>query len=364
MSAEPVVLSVPDSDRYYLTPMLDMWTDVFAVPGTRTTGGVAKDFVLVAPGWQGSIPDGVEVLRAPTSIVWVMGRTQCNGPDDFPAVHAIQDAYRLVPLSRWGSGPTAAVRAAIDPSVDDVTPPLEQVNAMSGVELLTYYAELTKSHPAHANDYPILERMKALGLQTGESFDAGRLTPAVRDAINEGAAAALSDMIGSATDGSLGVWVGPWMTIQGGTYGTDYRRRAMVAMAGLGCNLPEEALYPGTATDSDGEVLTGAHRYVLRFEADEIPAADAFWSLTMYDEVGFQVPNKLDRFAIGDRDPVVYGDDGSLELYIQRESPGADRESNWLPAPEGAFQPMLRVYSPKSEALRRGLKVPPLRKVP
>lgn len=153
------------------------------------------------------------------------------------------------------------------------------------------------------------------------------------------------------------------MTIQGGTYGTDYRRRAMVALGGLGCNLPEDALYPGTATDESGELLTGRRDYVLHFAADEIPAADAFWSLTMYDAEGFQVPNPIDRFAIGDRDPLVYAEDGSLEILIQHDSPGSERESNWLPAPAGEFQPMLRIYSPKPEALRRGVVLPPIKRI-
>ncbi|PJJ63862.1 uncharacterized protein DUF1214 [Compostimonas suwonensis] len=170
-------------------------------------------------------------------------------------------------------------------------------------------------------------------------------------------------MVASTTDGSLGTWSGTWMTIQGGTYGTDYRRRAMVAMAGLGCNLPEDALYPGTAVDGTGELLTGAHKYVLRFEAGELPQADAFWSLTMYDAAGFQVPNPIDRFAIGDRDDLRFGEDGSLELYIQTDTPGPERESNWLPTPAVVFQPMLRIYSPKPEALRRGITLPAIQRV-
>lgn len=361
---EPILLSVPDSGgRYYLTPMLDMWSDVFAVPGSRTTAGVARDFAVVAPGWTGAVPDGVAVLVAPTPQVWVMGRTQCNGPEDYANVNMIQDSYRLAPLSRWGTEFTPPTDVSTDPDVDDVTAPLEQVNAMSGVEILTYLADLLQLHPPHAHDYPILERMKTIGLVAGQPFASDQLTPGLRNALNAGARAALDDMVSSVTDGSLGSWSGPWVTIKGGTYGTDYRRRAMVAMAGLGCNLPEDALYPGTATDSEGRTLTGAHRYVLRFEAGQLPPADAFWSLTMYDEAGFQVPNPINRYAIGDRDDLWFAADGSVEIYIQHDSPGTDRETNWLPAPTEAFQPMLRIYSPKPEALRQGIKLPPLRRV-
>jgi hypothetical protein len=361
---EPVVVSVPDApDRFYLTPMLDMWTDVFAVPGTRTTRGVAGNFALVAPGWDGSLPDDVELLRSPTPMVWIMGRTQTNGPADYEAVHAVQDQFRATPLSGWGKDYTPLTGLAVDPDVDDETPPLAQVNAMSGVELLGRFADLLAIHPPHAHDYPILFRMRELGLRVGDPFREADLSDDLRDAINRGATAAMQDLIASATDGSLGVWNGAWMTIQGGTYGTDYRRRAMVAMAGLGCNLSEDALYPGTATDQNGDQLTGEHQYVLRFEAGELPPANAFWSLTMYDEQGFQVPNPIDRFAIGDRDALQFGEDGSLELYVQHQTPGPDREANWLPAPAGAFQPMLRVYSPKPEALRHGLKLAALRRI-
>lgn len=371
LRAEPMVVSVPDSDRYHLVPMLDMWTDVFAVPGTRTTGNRAGDFALVPPGWDGAVPDGLEVLNAPTPIVWVMGRVQCNGPDDLPTVHAIQDRFRIVPLSRWGrrnaaadAAPDTAIGEVVpDKDIDDLTPPLDQVNAMSGVELLTYFAHLAAVHPPHAHDYPIRERMRTIGLVLGNPFAADALEPTVRGAIDAGARAALTDLLRSTTDGSLGTWSGSWMTIQGGTYGTDYRRRAMVAMAGLGCNLPEDALYPGTATDGAGEQLTGAHRYVLEFPPGQLPPAQAFWSLTMYDEDGFQVPNPIDRFAIGDRDALQYDADGSLRLYIQHERPELDREGNWLPAPTGPFQPMLRIYSPRAQAVRHGLTLPPVRRL-
>ncbi|GGF41760.1 DUF1254 domain-containing protein [Subtercola lobariae] len=361
---EPIVLTVPDSNgRFYLTPMLDMWTDVFAVPGTRTTQGQERLFAIAAPGWSGVLPDGVSLVHAPTPVVWVMGRTQCNGVDDYPTVHTIQDGLSTVPLSRWGTEFVWPDDQPIDTTVDDRTPPLYQVNAMSGIELLTYATELLLIHPAHPNDYPILERMRRIGVISGEVFDSTTRTAEEIDAINAGAAEALEDLIGSTTDGSLGVWRNGWMTIQGGTYATDYRRRAMVALGGLGCNLPEDALYPGTAIDDTGELLDGEHSYVLHFEAEELPPADAFWSLTMYDEEGFQVPNPIDRFAIGDRNPLAYNRDGSLDLLIQHPSPGDQRESNWLPAPSGRFQPMLRIYSPRPEALRRGVSLPAIRRV-
>lgn len=361
---EPIVLTVPDSGgRYYLVPMLDMWSDVFSVPGSRTTGGQERHFAVAASGWSGELPDGVDLIEAPTPVVWVMGRIQVNGPDDLPAVHALQEGLRTVPLSKWGTDFRWPAATPVDPTVDDVTPPLHQVNAMEGLDLIRYGVELLAVHEPRPFDHPIIEQLRAVGVTPGEPFAAESLDADIRDALAAGAKDALQDLVASATDGSLGVWENGWGMIKGGSYGTDYRLRAMVALAGLGCNLPEDALYPGTKTDDQGRPLTGAHRYVLRFEPGELPPADAFWSLTMYDAEGFQVPNPINRFAIGDRDPMVYGDDGSLEILIQAASPGAAREANWLPAPEGEFQPLLRIYSPAPSALRRGVTVPAIRRV-
>jgi hypothetical protein len=353
VSREPVILSVPPmGDRYYLFPMLDMWTDVFAVPGTRTTGNEARRFAIVGPGWSGTLPEGVTRIDAPTSLVWTIGRTQTNGPADFANVNAIQDRYTLTPLSQWGKEAKPAV-GKVDPAVDGATEPLKQVNALSGVAMLTRLAELMKRYPPHPNDYPILWRMEKLGLEPGRSFDAAKLDPARVALIEDAAKDARATIAQAIRDGSVGVKAHGWSTsIDGlGAYGTSYRRRAMTAMGGLGANLPEDAVYPRSATDVGGEPYHGENRYRLRFEKDELPPVDAFWSLTLYDSSGFQVPNALNRFAIGDRDPLQYGDDGSLEIYIEHESPGADKESNWLPCPEGPFNLVMRLYSPRYEVL-------------
>lgn len=364
LSQGPIVLTVPHSpDRYHLTPILDMWTDVFAVPGTRTTGGVGGNYALIPPGWDGQLPDGVEPLPAPTPAVWVMGRIQTNGPSDYEAVHQVQDQYRATPLSRWGTEFTSAA-GYVDPAVDDTTDPLAQINALDAEAFFTEAARLLAIHPPHLNDQPILARMRTIGIVPGKLFDIEALGEDGKKALADGAAEALTDLVASTTDGSLGTWHGPWMTIRGGTYGTDYRSRAMVALAGLGCNLPEDALYPGTALDATGQLLTGENRYALHFGPGELPPADAFWSLTMYDAEGFQVPNDIDRFAIGDRDSLTFNDDGSLDIHIQHDTPDAERKSNWLPAPAaGPFQPMLRIYSPRADVLRHGLNLPAITRV-
>lgn len=235
---------------------------------------------------------------------------------------------------------------------------------MTGVELLTRFAELMQKFPPHPNDYPILFRMKAIGLEPGQSWDGSKLDEATIDAINAGAKDALQDMI----DGikRSGTHVNGWNVVVDnmGTYGTSYRQRAIVALAGLGANLPADAIYPSAFVDGDGNPLDGANRYILHFDKGQTPPADSFWSLTMYDNEGFQVPNPLDRFAIGDRDKLTFNGDGSLDIYIQPESPGADKESNWLPSPEsGAIGPTLRIYSPRPEALDGSWAPPPFKRV-
>jgi hypothetical protein len=354
LSREPVVLSVPDmGDRYYLFQLLDMWSDVFAVPGTRTTGSGAGRFAIVGPGWTGTLPPGMTRIDAPTATVWIIGRTQTNGPGDFANVHAVQDRYALAPLSQAGNAAwTPPMGPAPDPGIDAKTEPAKQVAALDGVAMLTRLAALLTKYPPHPNDYPILWRMQKLGIDAGKPFDATKLDAATRATIDAAAKDARAAIAETQRQG-LGIRAHGWSTsIDGiGSYGTSYRRRAAIAMGGLGANLPEDAVYPTSHADVAGEPYLGENRYRLRFEKDQLPPVDAFWSLTLYDGAGFQVPNALNRFALGDRDPLRYGEDGSLEIYIEHDSPGADQESNWLPCPEGRFNLAMRLYSPRYEVL-------------
>lgn len=346
-----MIVSVSDAgDRYYLLPMYDMWTNVFHVPGTRTTGNRVGHFALVDPGWEGEVPDGVSRVNAPTPHMWIIGRTQCSGKADYEAVNRFQEGLTITPLSRWGQEPVP-VKGTVDPTVDDKTPPLRQVFAMSPADYFAYAAELMKVHPPHVEDYPILARMERIGLVPGQDFDLSAADPAIRTALTR--AVPYSQKRIRTTQEKIG-WVrNNWQMITEtiGVYGTDYLERATVDLIGLGANLPEDAVYPVSFVDALGQAYTGADSYVLHFEKAELPPARAFWSLTMYDDEGFPVANPLDRFAIGDRDQLVYNDDGSLDLYIQHDSAGADRESNWLPAPEGSFNLCLRLYYTKPPAI-------------
>lgn len=358
----PVELTVPDSGgRYYLLPLLDMWTDVFACPGARTTGTGAGRFAIVPPRWTGSLPDGVSRIDAPTSYVWMIGRTQTNGPSDYEAVHRFQDGLRLTPL--WQSGQPAQPKPLeIDPRVDMQTPPLRQVNDMLGLDYFRYAAELMRLHPPHITDQAVVARMRRLGIDAGQSFNPDHAAPLVQKALQNAPAAAQAAM--NAKVPTLAKVVNGWQlgTDTMGVYGNYYLKRAIIAMIGLGANQVEDAIYPMSLVDADGLPYDGANDYILHFEQADLPPVNAFWSVTLYDDEGFQVANNLDRFAIGDRDPLTYHDDGSLDLYIQHASPGPDKESNWLPAPAGSFNLTARLYWPKPQALDGSWVLPAVRR--
>ena len=362
LTEEPQVISLSRPvDRYFMLPMLDMWTDVFAVVGTRTTGGEPAHYGIVPTGWKGSLPDGVQRITAPTPRVWIIGRTQNNGPSDYAAVNAIQDGYRVAPLSTWpepgGASPPA------DPDVDLATPPLDQVNGMTGAEFFAIASDLLALHPPHPTDQPILARLRRLGIAPGEPYDPGSAAPEVAAAVARAPETGLQRMRAAVPTASP--VANGWSIRRAGigVYGTDYLFRALISMAGLGANLPEDAIYPLIVSDDAGDVPTSERDYVLRFEPGELPPVDAFWSVTMYDGEGFPVPNSLDRYALGDRDPLRFGEDGSLDIYVSRADPGPDRRSNWLPAPEGPLGLTMRLYAPKPEALDGRWSPPPLRRV-
>jgi hypothetical protein len=357
LTGGPVVVSAgadPDG-RYYELPMYDMWTDVFAVPGQRTTGTAAGSWAVVPPGWPGSLPGGVDRIEAPTPHVWIIGLTQTNGPTDYPAVHKIQDAFCLTPLSHWGHE-APPMTAVIDPDVDLETPPLEQVHSMSADEFFTRGLGLMRRHPPHLTDWSLLAQMRRLGLVAGAGF--ADLEADIRAALQDVPGAALQAM--QQAFPRLAKVVNGWQVNIDtmGVYGNFYVKRAVIAMVGLGANAPEDAVYPVLLSDADGHPLTGENDYVLHFDRDELPPVHAFWSVTMYDAEGFQAANPLNRFAIGDRDALRYNPDGSLDLYLQHTSPGPDRDANWLPAPRGPLGVTMRLYSPKASVLT-GTWTPP-----
>jgi hypothetical protein len=363
LTKEPIVVSVPDTGgRYYLLPMLDMWTDVFASPGWRTTGTQAGNFLVTPPGWSGTIPEGFTRIAAPTPFVWIIGRTKTDGPQDYDAVHKIQAGYKVTPLSEWGK-PPKPVEAKIDPSIDMKTPPKTQVDTMPAGAYFAYAAELLKLQLPHITDEPIIAQMKRIGIEPGRSFDLDKASSAVKKAL-EGAPEEGQKLMAWKVP-TLARVVNGWSmnTDTMGVYGNYYLKRAIVAQVGLGANLPEDAIYPLNLGDESGKPLDGVNKYTISFEKGATPPVNAFWSITLYDSDGFQVANSLNRFAVSSWMPFKYNADGSLDLYFQNESPGKDKEANWLPAPKGPFNLTMRLYGPKAEALTGKWSPPPVTKV-
>jgi hypothetical protein len=364
LSSGPVVVSAPDtSGRYYLLPMLDMWSDVFASPGKRTAGTDAANFAIVPPRWSGKLPSGLQRIDSPTTYVWIIGRTQTNGPNDYAAVNAVQDGYRITALGDWGRQ-AASPKAKVDPTVDMKTPPLVQVNTMPAAKYFAYSAELMKANPPHVTDWSTIARLKRIGIEPGKSFDASSLPTDVQAALDRAAVDGLAVM--QAKVPTMARVANGWQmnTDSMGVYGNYYLKRAIVAMVGLGANQPEDAIYPLLLADANGQPLTGENKYVVHFDKDQLPPANAFWSITMYDAEGFQVANPIDRFAIGDRDALQFNADGSLDILIQHASPGPGKESNWLPAPaSGVLGVTMRLYAPKAAALDGRWSPPPVKHV-
>jgi hypothetical protein len=342
---EPWVLSLPDmKDRYALFPMLDGWTNVFQVPGKRTTGTNAQTYAITGPGWNGTLPAGVKQYKSPTSLVWLLGRIYCTGtPEDYAAVHALQDQCKLVPLSAWGKDYTPPP-GKVDPSIDMKTAVRDQVNRMDAVEYFTLLAQLMKTNPPSAADAEEVARYAAIGLVPGQDFDASKLKADFAKRI-PGIAfdrIMLQFKVGKSIRNING-WMFDSVT---GIYGTDYLNRAFVTAIGLGANRIQDAVYPTSQKDEHGSDYTGANKYVMHFPKGQLPPTQGFWSITMYDANYFFVANPINRYSISARQNLKANADGSVDLYFQNQSPGADKEANWLPAPAGKFVLMLRMYWP------------------
>ncbi len=346
---EPWVFSFPDmGDRYFLFPMLDGWTNVFQVPGSRTTGGTAQTFAITGPGWSGSLPEGVTEYKSPTAIVWLLGRIYCTGtPDDYAAVHKIQDACKLQPLSTWGTNYTPPA-GKVDPSVDMKTAVRDQVNRMTAIEYFTLLSELmTRNQPAEV-DAPALERFAAIGLVPGQPFNKSKFDPAFERRVPEIGFARIM-LHFKMSDGDVQNTNGWGFTTKTGVYGTNYIQRALVTAIGLGANRPQDAVYPTSRRDGDGvfaRSYIGTSAYIVTFKKGQLPPVKGFWSITMYDENYFFVDNPINRYSISARQDLKANADGSVDLLIQHKSPGAGKEANWLPAPKGKFYLMMRLYWP------------------
>ena len=357
LSSGPLVLHLPDTrGRYFVAQMLDAWTNVFAAPGTRTIGSAPLDVAIVGPRWVGVLPPSVAAVRAPTNMVWIIARTQILGQDDLPAASAVQQQLTLAPLGAPAGEPSAPPEP-LPEATAGMTPP-EIVASMDGLTFLRTLSTLMRDNPAPPPDTPLLARLASIGFVPGQPYEPG---PDAGAYLDEAKRRAEERIAAAATQ--LGRNVHGWRVILSdiGTYGTSYDARAAVARIGLGANLPADAVYPITYVDDRGQPLHGDQRYVVRFEPGRLPPVDAFWSLTLYDASGYLVPNALGRHAIHERDPLRLNPDGSLDLYIQAESPGTDLENNWLPSPAGEpFNLTMRLYWPRPAVLAGAWAPPPV----
>ncbi|MFG1243467.1 DUF1254 domain-containing protein [Xanthobacter versatilis] len=346
VGAEPWVLSVPDmKDRYFLLPLLSGWTDVFEVPGKRTTGTGPQTYLISGPNWSGPVPAGMKQLKSPTSLVWLLGRIYCSGtPEDYAAVHALQDQFKLYPLSAYGKDWTPP-EGKVDPAIDMKTAVREQVNKLTATEYFTLLAELMKTNPPAPKDAPAIARFAKIGLVPGKSFDGKAIDARWEKRLPQVSFDRIM-MHFKFSDGDIQLINGWGFSTKTGLYGTNYIQRALITAIGLGANRPQDAVYPTSLKPAAGGSYEGSNKYVLRFPKGQLPPVKGFWSLTMYDEDYFFVANPINRYSMSVRTNPKLEKDGSLVIYIQNESPGADKEANWLPAPKGKFLLMLRLYWP------------------
>lgn len=347
----PVMISVPEmQDRYYLLPLLDMWSDVFASPGWRTTGTKAQNFVIATESFKGDLPENTQFIKAPTPYVWVIGRIKTDGPNDYKAVHELQKGLKITSLK--GSNQEQKEKSlAINPQIDMKTTPKNIVQSMPADQYFAYAAELLKLHPPHMTDEPMIALLKRIGFEVGKSYDVNKLSPEIKKSLDDARLSALELMKWKLP--TLAKVENGWSmnTDTMGVYGNYYLKRAIIANEGLGANLPEDAIYPLNLFDQEKRPLSGKYRYVIHFDKDALPPVNAFWSVTLYDPEGYQVANSLNRFALSSWMPFNFNEDGSLDLYIANENPGKHLESNWLPSPKGAFNLTMRLYAPENEVL-------------
>jgi len=353
---EPQVFSHPDmGKRYFLFPMVDLWMTIFNSPGSRTTGQKAGNFLLTGPGWKGEVPKGMTHVPVATRHMVILGRTYADGTEaDYKAANALQAQYRIMPLAAWGK-PFTPKAPPVDPNPGiSMTDKPQSVILAMGVD--GYFNWMSKAMcdnaPAYAADAPALARFAKIGFEPCKPFAVAKLDAATQAALKDLPEAALKK-IGASREASMGRQVDGWSITKGlGVYGTDYMKRAVVAAFGWPANLQEDAVYPYTLVDGQGQTLNGANKYTLTWAKGATPPVNAFWSITMYmiDQGWWFVPNPLNKFTVSPRDKPKANADGSITLYFQHESPGKDKEANWLPAPKGDFIPMLRMYWPKEKA--------------
>ena len=342
-----------NTQRYEVMQFMDGWTNVFASLGTRTQGTVGGKYLIVGPNWNGSVPVGLVLLRAPTNLVWMIGRTQTNGVDDLTLVHQLQNGLKLRTLHDWLENKPEKIAMQIRRSGNS---PLAQVNAMSSTEFYSRFSALLANNPPAAADQAMINILSTFGVEAGSQLEWGMIDKWFMTAGRWLAEKAVAKRLLEEQDAARG-WIVPEPIL--GNYGTNYGYRAAVAMVGLGANRREDAIYLQAKTDDHGAVLSGSGRYQIHFKKDELPPVNAFWSITVYGGDHYFIDNAINRYSLGDRDPLVFNPDGSLDLWLQATPPTAKPQGNWLPIKEGeVFALSMRLYWPTSAALEGDWKMP------
>jgi hypothetical protein len=363
LSNGPILLNVPDTNgRYYSVHLMDGFDQTVGLIGKRTHGTRAGTFLVAGPRSKAAVLPNVGRLDMRTEFVWLLLRIQANGRADYASVNALQDQFSVKPLASRTPDSRPPSFPPVKPGFDTV----RQLDAMDGVMFFRVAAEAMKKSPPAPADANIIRQLTRIGISAGKSFDPDALSPETRAALNRGAADGRNKIDAFASDDSnmfaedIG---GGWRRHRVEHFGKDYLRRAATARIARGSLPPEEATYFVARADPEGRKLTGQHRYVLRFERGNLPPVDAFWSVTLYDSEGHFVANPIDRVAVGDRDALVRGKDGSVEIHIQPE-PSAGNELNWLPAPRSApFWLSLRMYLPRKDVVEGRWKAPSVRRI-
>jgi hypothetical protein len=366
LTTEPVLLTVPPSGgRYYMVQCMDAWTNVFSGPGIRTLGDRGATFAIVGPDWHGQPPPGVELVRSPTQMVWVLARVYVRDQADLADARVFQHKLDVRPLSRvddatyQGVYPSAAARNIKRPIM------AEQLRQLGAEAYFERFTRLTVANPPAPADAPFVKDvLERFGIAPGKSIVWAQLTADQRTTL-----AAALDRVLNVLDNRAQLqrqraltptgWAGMAGKTMQGVYGTDYPTRAAVTAIGLGANLRADAIYLNASVDGNRQLLDGSKRYRLVFPAGATPPARGFWSITIYDDQGYLVANPVERYAIKSADPLVREPDGSLVIYLGPEDPGPAHRANWLPSPANQrFELSLRAYWP-DDAMLQGQWTPP-----
>jgi hypothetical protein len=361
LRAEPMVLTVPpiEKDRYFSVQLIDAYTFNFDYIGSRATGNDGGSFLVAGPNWKGETPKGVKkVFRSETELIIGAYRTQLFNPDDLDNVKKIQAGYKAEPLSKFLGEPAPKAAPAID-----FIKPLSPADEKTSPEFFNIVNFILQFCPTNSSETELMARFAKIGVGAGKTFDANSLSPDMKASIEQGMADAWADLE------ALRKRVDAGEVTSGDMFGTreylknNYLYRMAAAVLGIYGNSKQEAMYPIYAVDADAKKLDGANKYTVRFAAGMLPPVNAFWSLTMYNlPQSLLVANPINRYLLNSPmlPQFVKDADGGLTFYIQNESPGKDKEANWLPAPKGPFFIAMRLYWPKQEALDGRWKQPPM----